>query len=122
MDVTFSLNMAEQRLMQRGTWKDCIQNYDATVVGGLVAFPLEVQTVLAVDVNGHPIPIRSEFFEYLDNGPGMFASHQMLVDQGDQTFVDGRRRVYKLVPNITPTEVITAICKLRWLEKNLLTR
>lgn len=118
LDVTFALSMAEKRLMQRGIWKDCIQDYDATVVGGLIALPLQVQSVLAVDLNGRPIPIRSEFFEYLDNGPGMFTSNPMLVDQGDQTFVDGKRRVYKL--SAAPTDQdqdIKVVTKLRWLEK-----
>ena len=117
LDITFALSMAEKRLMQRGIWKDCIQDYDATVTGGLVAFPLQVQSVLAIDLCGNPIPIRSEFFEYLDNGPGMYSCHPMLVDQGDQMFSEGRRRVYKLKAPTDQNQDIKVVTKLRWIEK-----
>jgi hypothetical protein len=131
LDISFVLNMAEKRLMQRGLWKDCIQEYTMQVVGGEVAFPKEVQSVLAVDMNGCPIPIRSVFFEYLENGPGMStldltqipspwirgAGHAMLVDQGDEDFQGGRRRVYKLVAPTAQNQTITAACKLRWVER-----
>jgi hypothetical protein len=134
VDVGFMLNMAEKRIMQglmgRTLSKDTIQEFTAQAVGGEVAFPLEVQSVLAMDLNGHQIPVRSIFFEYLENGPGYSTlnsntpaqwvsgtAHPMLVDQGDQDFAEGRRRVYKLVAPTSPDQTVTAVCKLRWLEK-----
>lgn len=130
IDIGFMVNMAEKRLMQRGLWKDTIQEYTSQVVGGVVAFPIEVQSVLAVDINGRPIPVRSVFFEYLENGPGYAsqntetppkwitgASHAMLIDQGDEEFQGGRRRTYKLIAGTTQNSTVTAVCKLRWIEK-----
>lgn len=129
LDVGFWLNMAEKRLMQRGLWKDTIREYKADVTDGYVAFPKEVQSVLAVDLRGCPIPVRSIFHEYHENGPGKFGGCSgTLIDQGDQVFQDGKRRVYKLKgwvrrnnPSITTTtpqtEHITAVCKVRWVEK-----
>jgi hypothetical protein len=118
-DLTWSLNQAERRLMERGTWKDCIVEIQADVVGGLVYFPLHVQTVLAVDLDGSPIPIRSQFFQHLDNGPGMFPASPMLIDQGDEYFPGNKttRRKYKLIADCRNGQCINAVCKLRWLEK-----
>ena len=73
-DLTWSINQIERRLMRRAIWKDCIIEVQADVQGGMVYFPLYVEAVLAVDLNGAPIPIRSQFFEHLENGPGMFGS------------------------------------------------
>jgi hypothetical protein len=118
-DLTWTLNQVERRLMERGTWKDCIIPIQADVVGGLVYFPLHVESVLAVDLNGLPIPIRSQFFQHLENGPGMFPAYSMLVDQGDEYFPGTKttRRKYKLVADCHNGQCINAVCKLRWLEK-----
>jgi hypothetical protein len=118
-DLTWSINQVERRLMKPRIWKDCIIEVQANVVGGYVYFPLQVQSVLAIDLNGCPIPIRSQFFEHLDNGPGMFSAHAMLKDMGDEFFpaTTTTRRKYKLVANCTEGSCINAICKLRWVPK-----
>jgi hypothetical protein len=115
-DLTWSINKAEQRLMQRGIFKDCIIQYQAVVTGGMVYFPINVQTVLAADFGGVPIPIRSEFFQYLDNGPGMFPCHSMLIDQGDEYFpgTQTTRRKYKLIADCSEGQCLQTVCKLRW--------
>lgn len=118
-DLTWSINQIERRIMQQKITKDCITQIQADVQGGIVYFPLFVQSVLAVDLNGQPIPIRSQFFEHLENGPGMFSCHEMLKDMGDEYFPASRttRRKYKLVANCDTTQCLNAVCKLRWLEK-----
>jgi hypothetical protein len=119
MDLTWSINKVEQRIMQRGTFKDCIVNIQANVVGGIVYFPLNVQSVLAINLSGIPIPIRSQFFDHLENGPGAFACSQMLTDLGDEYFPGSKttRRKYKLVTDCTNVQCLNAVCKLRWIEK-----
>src|SRR5439155_9214324 len=67
MTMTWKLGMAEKRLMQRGFVKDSIETIVAQVVDGIVYFPKNIQSVLAIDLAGNPIPIRSEFFEYQEN-------------------------------------------------------
>lgn len=117
-ELGWQLQMAEKRLMQRGYVKDSIETIVAQVVDGIVYFPKNVQAVLAIDLAGHPIPIRSEFFEYQENGPGQNAVYNMLIDQGDE-YLPGTqsvRRKYKLIAS-TDSQEITAVCKLRWLEK-----
>jgi len=118
-DLAWSINQVERRIMSRAIYKDCIVQIQAEVQGGIVYFPLFVGSVLAIDVNGAPIPIRSQFFEHLDNGPGMYSSCEMLKDLGDEYFPGSltTRRKYKLVANCDTVQCINAVCKLRWLEK-----
>lgn len=118
-DLTWSIQKIEERLMRRAVWKDCITQIQADVVGGIVYFPLYVEAVLAVSLNGSPIPIRSEFFQYLENGPGAFSCGEMLIDQGDEYFPATKttRRKYKLTANCDETQCLNAVCKIRWLPK-----
>jgi hypothetical protein len=118
-NLTWAINQAEHRIMRHGIYKDCIVQIQANVVGGIVYFPPYVQSVLAVDLEGNPIPIRSEFFEHLENGPGMFSAHEMLKDMGDEYFpgTKATRRKYKLISDCCTERCLNAVCKLRWLEK-----
>lgn len=119
-DLTWTIQQAERRLMERGLWKDCIITISATVLGGIIYFPASVETVLAISLNGAPIPIRSQFFQYLDNGPGMCPCGGMLIDQGDQKQpgFNAPRRKYKLNASCDDNSCITAVCKLRWVLKD----
>lgn len=121
-DLLWSINQMERRIMQMPgiNLKDSIRTVTATVRGGCVYFPADVQAVLAVDLCGRPIPIRSEFFQYLDNGPGMSpACSSMLIDQGEERTpgLGGVRRKYKLVACCNEDQEISAVCKLRWVPK-----
>jgi hypothetical protein len=115
-DLTWSIQQIERRIMKRAIYKDCITNYQAVVTGGMIYFPINVGSVLAVDLDGRPIPIRSQFFQHLENGPGMFPCDNMLIDQGDEYFPVSRtsRRKYKLIANCCEGQCIQAVCKLRW--------
>lgn len=119
IDLTWSINQIERRIMQRGIFKDCITMIQTNVIGGFVYFPVNVGSVLAVNLNGRPIPIRSEFFQHLENGPGFFPVHSMLIDQGDEYFPGTKttRRKYKLVADCKEGQCLNAVCKLRWLYK-----
>src|SRR4029077_20381008 len=120
-NLTWAINQAEKRIMQGRIFKDTIVQIQANVVGGIVYFPPNVQSVLAVDLEGCPIPVRSEFFEHLENGPGMFTAHEFLKDMGDEYFPGTKmtRRKYKLTSNCNPEcrQCLNAVCKLRWIEK-----
>jgi len=119
IDLTWSINKIEQRIMLKMITKDSIQQYQAVVNGGILYFPINVGAVLAIDMDGKPIPVRSEFFESVENGPGRFASHPMLIDQGDEYFAGTQttRRKYKLIASCDQGVTINAVCKLRWLLK-----
>lgn len=118
-DLTWSINQVERRLMKPKIFKDSIVELQATVVGGVIYFPMHVQSVLAIDLDGAPIPIRSQFFEHLDNGPGFFGAHAFLRDMGDEYFpaTGTTRRKYKLLADCINGSCINAVCKLRWVLK-----
>lgn len=118
-DLTWTINQSERRLMERGMWKDTVVTIHGTVVGGILYMPTSVEAVLAVDLNGRPIPIRSQFFQSLDNGPGGFPCSHMLIDQGNklQPGFAAPRRAYKLIADCTNGSSFTAVCKLRWVLK-----
>jgi hypothetical protein len=114
--LTWVIMQSERRFMQRAIYKDTITQLQAVVTGGIVYFPIDVGCVLAINLNGHPIPIRGQFFQSLENGPGMFPQHPMLIDQGDEVIASGStpRRKYKLIAHCTEGQCINAVCKLRW--------
>jgi hypothetical protein len=118
-DLTWAINQCERRIMERGMFKDTVISITANVVGGTIYFPASVEAVLAFNLNGQPIPIRSQFFQYLDNGPGGSPCSSMLIDQGDvkQPGFASPRRKYKLVAPCTDGSCISAVCKLRWVMK-----
>lgn len=119
-DLTWSINQCERRIMERAMFKGTIENITAQVVGGTLYMPQNVEAVLAINLNGAPIPIRSQFFQYLDNGPGGCPAHAMLVDQGDvkQPGFASPRRKYKLNACCNDGQCISMVCKLRWIPKN----
>jgi hypothetical protein len=118
-NLSWTINMAEKRLMQRGLWKDTIKKIDAEIVGGYLYFPPWVQTVLSADLNGGPQDIRSIHFEYLKNGPGKFSCSHLLADRGDEYFPQSghTRRKYKLIADSSTVKLISTVCKIRWLPK-----
>lgn len=118
-DLTWHVQQAERRLMERGIWKDCVQTIQATVVGGVIYMPLSVEAVLGINLNGSPIPIRSQFFQHLDNGPGCFPAHSMLIDQGNklQPGFHMPRRKYKLIADCQNGSTITLAVKIKWILK-----
>lgn len=118
-DLTWSINQAERRIMERAIWKGTIVTLSAEVQGGILYMPQNVEAVLAIDLCGAPIPIRSQFFQYLDNGPGGCPSCPMLIDQGDrqQPGFSAPRRKYKLIGPCEDGSCVTMVCKLRWILK-----
>lgn len=118
-DLTWSINQIERRIMQNGKlYKDMVITFTTTVVGGMIYTPVNVAGILAMDMNGIPIPIRSQFFQHLDNGPGMFPAHSMAIDQGDILLGGVQRRKYKLIADCTNGQPVSLVCQLRWISKN----
>lgn len=119
-ELSRMLDYAEMRLIEMGTYKGTIEEFHATVTGGEVWFPARVNTVLSAGVCGLPVPIRSIFFQYLENGPGLSACgcSAMLIDQGEQVMADGQlRRKYKVMIGDAEGQVLNVAAKLRWVKK-----
>lgn len=118
-DLIWTINQIERRIMHNGIYKDMVINIQAVVVGGIVYFPINVGAVLAVDLCGRSIPVRSQFFQHLENGPGMFPCNNMLIDLGDEMIpgTSNQRRKYKLIADCVNQQTINAVCLLRWIAK-----
>lgn len=119
-DLGRMIDRAQLRMMEAGLFKGCIEEFDATIYDGYVWFPTRVESVLAIDLDGQQIPIRSIFFRYLENGPGFEGTSGMLIDQGEEYFESGklRRRKYRIMGPYSNGSTLYAVCKLRWEPKN----
>lgn len=118
-DLLWHINQVERRIMNNAIYKDMVINIQAQVTGGIVYFPINVAGVLAVDLCGRPIPVRSQFFQHLENGPGMFPCSNMLIDMGDENVLGSNsvRRKYKLIADCNNEQTISAVCLVRWVFK-----
>lgn len=117
-ELTRLLDMAEMKLIARGQWVGTLQEYTAEVVDGHILAPVNVQTIIAIDLCCNPIDVRNVFFEYQKNGTGKGCScHPALIDEGEQQYPNGdRRRQYRLKSS-TEAQVISFVGKLRWVKK-----
>jgi hypothetical protein len=116
-DLGRMIDRGQLRMMEAGLFKGCIEEFNATIYDGHVWFPTRVESVLAIDLDGRPIPIRSIFFRYLENGPWWDTSCSgMLIDQGEEFFASGgiRRRKYRIQGPCENGSELSAVCKLRW--------
>jgi len=114
------LSMAEMRLMEQGIFKGSLREVNATITGGEVLFPRDIEAVLVTDIDGHPVDMRSVLFEYQQNGPGKFSGcSQRFVDRGEVYFPQTgfKRRKYFFNGSLTNSVQFTAICKIRWIQK-----
>lgn len=114
------LSMAEMRIMERGKYKGTIKTLSAQIMGGEILFPRDVEGIIAADVFGFPIHLRSIFFEYTKNGPGhIFACERYFIDQGEVYFpqTGGRRRKYIYKGNRAVTVPFDCVAKIRWVQK-----
>lgn len=117
------LNMAEMRLLEQGIWKGALREVNATIVGGEILFPRDIEAVLAADICGQPVDIRSILFEYQKNGPGKTSfcgCTSMFVDKGEVYFemTGFRRRKYLYTGSTTDQVQFNSVCKVRWIQKS----
>lgn len=98
-ELTRLYEQAEQRLMNKGMPVGTIEEFHAEVYHGRILMPTRVKSVLAAHYGCGPLDIRSIFFKYQKNGPGMEAAcANILQDLGEVYFSESgyRRRMYRL--------------------------
>lgn len=118
-EIERMVDRAEMRLMERGLWRGTLEEFTADIVGGEVLFPVRVLGILAADVCGMPVDIRSTFFDYQKNGPGKTCGCEAkFSDLGEVYFAESgnTRRRYRFNGSTTAQE-INVIAKLRWIKK-----
>ena len=121
-ELTRLLLMAEQRLLGYGIWKGCLKEFDVCVCEDRIIMPEQVEGILAANMNGEAIQLRSIFFKYLENGPGEwdYSCAGLLSDEGDVVMSDGvRRRQYRMMKGSGGccTSSLKAVCKVRFVLK-----
>jgi hypothetical protein len=65
------LNQASHRLLSMGMWMGTTQRYAICVTNGCLTWPRQFETIIAMDVCNRPITLRSQWHEFLENGPGL---------------------------------------------------
>lgn len=113
------LEQSEMRLLDKGQWIGTLQEYEATVEGGIILAPKEVETIIAVSFDGQPISLKNIFFRYHKNGGRhFFHCAPELRDEGEIVYPDGtRRRQYRLYASKTEEKTIRFVGKIRWQKK-----
>lgn len=66
------LNEALERLLNMGLWVGTVQRYQVCTNNACLTWPREFETIEVVDVCGQPVTIRNQWFEFLDQGPGLW--------------------------------------------------
>lgn len=116
-ELTRLLEQAEMRLISRGQWVGTLQEYTAEVVSGHILCPVNVQSIVAIDLCCQPIDVKNLFLEYIQGGPGKNCCYPYLIDEGEMQYPNGdRRRQYKLNSS-SEVELISFVGKLRWVKK-----
>lgn len=112
------VSMTEMRIMERGIFKGVLSTLTATITGGDVLFPRDVEAVLGADICGRPVDIRSAHFEFQKNGPGynFCGCQSRFVDRGEVYFnqTGSKRRRFHYNGSATDGVELHALTKKRW--------
>lgn len=63
-------NEAQQRLLVEGRWWGTTARFRICATNGCITLPPQIATIEAVNVCGMPTPIRDQWWEFLEAGPG----------------------------------------------------
>lgn len=100
-EVVYSrINDAIELLANKGEWEPLLAYLDVTATDRVVPLPIEVETPLAVSLNGDPAIGRDKLFEFHVNGPG---DHW---DESDWRWQDGFRHATLVDPSSTDPETV----------------
>lgn len=82
------VNRAQERLLMEGRWKGTTQTFRLCLdSSGCVVWPREIETIEAVAFCNSPAPVRSQWFEFSENGFGPICPENnclhALVDRGE---------------------------------------
>lgn len=80
------LNEAVQRLISRGKWVGTTARYRICVNSGCITWPRQIETIESFAICDRPGIIRNEWFEFVQDGPGVMAHDEnwgnLLIDRG----------------------------------------
>lgn len=86
------VNLASERLLYKGKWVGTYGRYRVCINANCITLPRELETIEAAAICRTPAKIRSEWFEFLDAGPGILQDTddigKQLVDRGEACCYD----------------------------------
>lgn len=78
--VCFYANKAVRRLLPKGKWKGTYQKYHLCTNQGCFTWPRQIETIESIALCGTPGTIRNEWYEFNEQGPGLFDGRHNNVD------------------------------------------
>ena len=115
--VTEYVNRAQERLMSEGTWVGTFAKFRVCVTDSCLTWPREVESIRAYALCNAPGTVRTSWYEFLTNGPGIMSENTdnagNMVDQGEfpgyddpDGGTDKRYKIYVDTPETTTDPVI----------------
>jgi hypothetical protein len=118
------VNRAMERLIHEGQWVGSTARYAVCVSNKCLTWPREIETILGASLCDRPIVIRGQFYEFLENGPGILSGERCepsltLVDRGSApAFDDVPDTGYKLAIYADGTETAGLKVMVRYYDLN----
>jgi hypothetical protein len=87
------VNRAMERLIHEGQWVGTVARYAVCTNQKCLTWPREIETILGASLCDVPILVRGQFYEFLENGPGVLSGERCepsltLVDRGNAPAFD----------------------------------
>ena len=102
------INEAQERLLYKGKWVGTYAKYAVANSNGTITWPRQLETIEAVAVSDTPGIVRNEWYEFLENGPGLRDSADgddlTLIDRGEAVVfsdIDGSNKRLRLHTAVT---------------------
>lgn len=92
--ITRLVNQAQERLITQGHWMASVGQFNLQIFeNGYVVLPPQAESILTAHIGRHPFIIRNQWFEAMENGPGLTNAHSYsevnIIDRGyGPTFFD----------------------------------
>lgn len=103
------LQDADTRLLESGRYRFCKTVDTLTETEGVVTLPSDYASILGIQLNGYPVDIHAQEFEFKPDGLGNIEVGKggtMLIDQGLNS---SDQREYKVTGFLDPTWTINAL-------------
>ena len=120
------LNRAVERCLYEGKWKGTVQTFRICLnADGCITWPREIETIEAIGVCHGGIPIRTEWYEFNENGPGIIDDENSclnaLVDRGEAPAFDevvGANKKIAVIPERTEGDDPIKYINLQFYDEN----
>lgn len=112
--VPGKVNEIQARLLPMGKWVDAYQHYRFCVRSACITLPWQLETIETCAINNYPMPIHSEWYQYIKDGYGLLDGNTMAVeDKGsgwvafdDVVGANKKLRVYSDTPEAAGATIL----------------